>query len=231
MQRREFNEATLRLLVSACMGAAALRVSSAHAANLGAGEMTQGLKQMLEKGASAAVQLLGREDGFLNNPLVRIPLPAYLNDAAKLLRTFGQGKKIDELVTAMNRAAEQAVPQGVDVLTSAIKNMSVDDAQKIVQGGETSVTQFFASKTRSPLTEKFLPIVTETTQKVGAAQRYNDIAAKAPALLKGESARIETYVTGKTLDGLYTVIGQEEQKIRRDPVAAGSALLQKILGR
>jgi len=190
------------------------------------------LKAALEKGALEAIGLLGKPDGFLGNPAVRIPLPGYLEDAARLLRRLGQSRRVDELVTGMNRAAEAAVPLGREILVGAVKNMSVTDAKKILTGGDDSVTRFFADKTRGPLGEKFLPIVTRTTQRVGLAAQYNQVASRAAGLglVKKQEASIEQYVTGKSLDGLYTTIAQEERKIRQDPLAAGSALLRKVFG-
>jgi hypothetical protein len=139
---------------------------------------------------------------------------------------------VDELITGMNRAAEQAVPLGKDLLVGAVKSMSVTDAKNILAGGDDSVTRFFADKTRVPLGEKFLPVVTRTTQKVGLARSYNRVAEKASGfgLVKKEDANIERYVTGKSLDGLYTIIGDEERKIRQDPVGTGSAILKKVFG-
>lgn len=144
----------------------------------------------------------------------------------------GQGKRVDELVTSMNRAAEAAVPMGRDVLVGAVKSMNVTDAKNILGGGDNAVTQFFAEKTRSPLGEKFLPIVTKATEKVGLANQYNKVAGKAAGigLVKSEDANIQRYVTGKSLDGLYTIIGEEERKIRQDPVGTGSAILKKVFG-
>jgi hypothetical protein len=178
------------------------------------------------------VGLLGRTDGFLGNPKVRIPLPGILEDAAKLLKLTGQQQKVDELITAMNRAAEAAVPQARTLLVSAAKSISVDDALKIVRGGETSVTDYFAGKTRSPLGEQFLPIVTRATEKVALADKFNAVAGKAArlGLLKGDDANIQRYVTAKSLDGLYLMIGEEERKIRRDPLGTGSAILRKVFG-
>lgn len=191
-----------------------------------------GVRAALEKGAASAVGLLGRQDGFLGNPKVRIPLPGFLEDAAKLLRATGQGRRVDELVTAMNRAAEAAVPEAKPLLVNAVKSMSVEDARKIISGGDDSVTQFFAGKTRSPLSEKFLPIVTRATQKVSLAAKYNAVAGKAMGLglVSKEEANVEQYVTGKALDGLYLMIGEEERKIRQNPAAAGSAILKKVFG-
>jgi hypothetical protein len=234
MQRRNFNQAgasALGLLILATY-------RQAHALSLGdlSGisntEASSGLKTALEKGALAAVALLGKPDGFLGNPKVRIPLPGYLEDASQLLKTFGQGRRIDELVTSLNRAAEAAVPMGKDLLVGAVKSMSVSDAKNILTGGDTSVTKFFADKTRAPLGVKFLPVVNKAMEKVGLAQKYNEFAGKAAGfgLVKKEDANIEQYVTGKTLDGLYLVIGEEEKKIRQDPVGSGSAILQKVFG-
>ncbi len=234
MDRRQFNSASAATVAS--LGALLLfTYRQAHALSLSditPGEASQGLKAALEKGAIAAVNLLGKEGGFMGNDKVRIPLPGYLEDAAKLLKNFGQGKQIDELIASMNHAAESAVPMARDLLVNAAKSMSVTDAKNILAGGETSVTQFFAEKTRDPLGVKFLPIVTQATEKVGLAAKYNNVAGKAAGfgLVKKEDANIQQYVTGKTLDGLYLVIGEEEKKIRQDPVGAGSAILGKVFG-
>src|ERR1700748_3023219 len=132
----------------------------------------------------------------------------------------------------MNRAAEAAVPEAKPLLVNAVKSMSVEDAVKIVRGGDTSVTDFFAAKTRAPLGETFMPIVTEETQKVSLAAKYDAVASKGSAfgLVKPEDANVEQYVTRKALDGLYLMIGQEEKKIRSDPVGTGSALLRAVFG-
>ncbi len=207
----------------------------AHALGLGDltnAEASQGLKTALERGALAAVGLLGKPDGFLGNAKVRIPLPGYLADAAKFMRTLGRGKQVEELEVAMNRAAESAVPLARDLLVNAVKTMSVGDARKILGGGDTSVTAFFADKTRTPLGDRFLPVVTKATEKVGLADKYNRVAGKAVGmgLVKNEDSTIEHYVTRKSLDGLYFMIGEEEKKIRQDPIGTGSKILGKVFG-
>lgn len=231
MQRRQFNHHTLAL-IGLCTLAAQRQAWALSLGDLSDRDANQGVKAALEKGALAAVALLGKTDGFLGNPKVRIPLPGFLEDASKLLKLTGQSGRVDELITAMNRAAEAAVPMGKDLLVNAVKNMSVTDAKNILTGGDDSVTRFFADKTRQPLGEKFLPVVTQATAKVGLAQAYNRVAGKAAGigLVKGDDANIERYVTGKTLDGLYTIIGEEERKIRQDPVGTGSAILKKVFG-
>ena len=195
-------------------------------------DAASGVRAALERGATSAVALLGRSDGFLGNPKVKIDLPGFLKDAAKLLRATGQGKRVDELVIAMNRAAEAAVPEAKALLIAAVKSMSVEDAVKIVQGGDTSVTQFFSAKTREPLGAKFMPIVERATARVALAKKYDAVAGRAAGLglMKKEEANLNGYVSGKALDGLYFMIGEEEKKIRRDPVGTGSAILKKVFG-
>lgn len=199
---------------------------------LGESEAASGIRAALERGAQAAVAQLGRRDGFLGDDRVRIELPDSLKGAARLLKATGQGHKLDELLTAMNRAAEAAVPEARLLLVNAAKNMSVEDALKIVKGGEDSVTQFFAAKTREPLTQRFLPIVTRATEKQALADKYNAVAGKAAGLglVKQDDANIQGYVTRRALDGLFFMIGEEEKQIRRDPVGTGSALLKKVFG-
>lgn len=230
MQRRQFNQSlssAALLVVLARQQAWALSL-----ADLSQADASAGLKAALEKGALAAVGLLGRPGGFLDNPAVRIPLPGYLEDAAKLLRKIGQRKRVDELETSMNRAAEAAIPMAKDLLVGAVRDMSVTDARNILGGGDNSVTTFFAEKTRQPLGEQFLPVVTQATERVGLADKYNRVASRASGLglVKPEDASIQQYVTRKSLDGLYTVIGEEERKIRQDPVGTGSAILRKVFG-
>lgn len=205
----------------------------AQAAPANDADAASGLRAALERGAVAAVDLLGRPDGFLGNPKVRIPLPGFLNDAAKVLKFTGQQGRVDELVKAMNRAAEAAVPEAKALLVAAVKGISVGDARRIVGGGDDSVTRFFADKTRKPLGDRFLPIVTRETKKVDLADRFNAVAGKARdlGLVRDDDANIERYVTKKALDGLYFMIGEEEKKIRSDPVGTGSALLARVFGR
>lgn len=201
-------------------------------ASLSETDAASGIRTALERGAEAAVKNLGRTDGFLGNAKVRIPLPGYLDDAAKLMRTLGQGRRVDELVTAMNRAAEAAVPEARTLLVNTVKQISVEDALRLVKGGDTAVTDFFARKTRAPLGEKFLPIVTRQTERVKLADKYNRVAGKGVGmgLVKPEDANVQQYVTRKALDGLYLMIGEEEKKIRADPVGTGSAILKKVFG-
>ena len=226
MQRRQW------MLSAAAACGLALQVREALAAALSQSDAAAGVRAALERGSVAAVGLLGKPDGFLGNPKVHIGLPGSLDGMAKMLKMAGQQGKIDELVTAMNRAAESAVPDAQPLLIEAARSMSVDDALGILRGGDTAVTDYCARKTREPLGVKFLPIVTRSTQKVSLAEKYNALAGKAAGmgLVKQDDANIERYVTGKTLDGLYTMIGEEEKKIRADPVGTGSALLKKAFG-
>ena len=227
MKRREFTAA----LSLPALPTLAFLPDTVHA-GLSEGDAASGVRVALERGALAAVSLLGKTDGFLGNPQVRIPLPGFLQDASKVLRAIGQGRKLDELVTAMNRAAEAAVPMAKPLFVSTVKAMSVEDAVKVVRGGATSVTDYFASKTRTPLAEKFLPIVTQATEKVSLAERYNAVAGKAQGLglMKGDEGNVQQYVTRRALDGLFLMIGEEEKKIRADPVKTGSAILKKVFG-
>jgi len=225
MQRRKIMSVALAALGWSQWGRAV-------AAGLSETDAASGIRVALERGAVAAVGLLGKTDGFLGNPKVHIPLPSFLDDAARLLRATGQKKRVDALETALNRAAEAAVPEAKTLLVSAVKSMSVEDAKQVITGGDDSVTQFFVGKTREPLGVKFLPIVTKATEKVSLVDKYNAVAGRAASLglLKPQDASIQAYVTEKALDGLYLMIGEEEKKIRANPVATGSAILRKVFG-
>jgi hypothetical protein len=192
----------------------------------------KGVRGALEQGALAAVQLLGREDGFLANPQVHIPLPEALQKFTQLLSAFGFRRQLDDLELSLNRAAEAAVPMAKGLLVNAVRQMTISDAKRILTGGDTSVTEFFADKTRAPLGDTFLPVVHQATAKVGLVEKYERVSKKAQGLglYRPQDPTVDHYVTRKALDGLYFMIGEEEKKIRRDPVGTGSALLQKVFG-
>lgn len=212
--------------------AAPLRALALSLSDLTQKETAAGLKEALGQGAEKAVELLGRPDGFLGNDKVKIPLPDALRKAEKVLRLSGRGDQADELVVSMNRAAEAAVPEAKRLLLDAVKTMSVTDAKKIVSGGETSVTEFFKARTEKPLTVKFLPIVQKWVNKLGLVQQYDRLAGQGAklGLVKDEDAKVDRYVTRKTLDGLYLMIAEDEKKIRQDPLGASGDLAKKVFG-
>jgi hypothetical protein len=225
MDRRRFALSATGLLLPLAGAARGLAgISELEAGN--------GLKAALETGALAAVGLLGRTDGFLGDAKVRIPLPKALQDVSKLLSALGMRKQLEELGVSMNRAAEAAVPMAKNLLVDAVKNITVADAKKILSGNDTSVTEFFADKTRQPLNGTFMPVVHQATSKVGVVEKYERISRKAQGLglYKPEDPTVDHYVTRKALDGLFFMIGEEEKKIRRDPIGTGSALLSKVFG-
>jgi hypothetical protein len=195
-------------------------------------DAVSGLKAALEKGSGAAVDLLGRTDGFFGNGAVRIPLPDSLKKYEKLMRNLGMGKYADELILAMNRAAEAAVPEAKKLFVDSIRKMSVQDAKGILTGGPTSGTEYFQRTTSEQLRVKFLPIVKRATAKVKLAEAYNQYAQKGVqfGLVKKEQANLDDYVTQKALDGLFYMVGEEEKKIRQNPVQAGSDIVKKVFG-
>ncbi len=216
------------------LGWLAVSVSSFAAGleTLSNGDAVSGLKDALTQGASAAIGKLGVENGFLGNAQVKIPLPDALKRIEGGLRLMGMQRQADELVTAMNRAAEQAVPEAKSLLTSAVRNMSVQDAKGILSGGETAATDYFKRATSAQLTKTFLPIVTKATSKVGLAEKYNGLAGQAAqyGLINAEQAKIENYVTQKTLDGLFLMIAEQEKAIRKDPIGTATGMAQKVFG-
>jgi hypothetical protein len=222
----------MRPIVGALSAVVILAAAPAAALDLSAlsnQEASAGMKDALAQGASKAVALLGAPGGFLDNPKVKIPLPDNLRRVESGLRLLGMRKQADELVVTMNRAAEAAVPEAKALLTDAVRNMSVQDAKKILTGGDTSATDYFRRATSKQLTERFLPIVTVWTQKVGLATQYNALVDQGAQLgLVGKDERIENYVTRKALDGLYLMIAEQERAIRRDPVGAATGAARKV---
>lgn len=163
---------------------------------------------------------------------MKIQLPGVLEQARPLLAMTGRGKQVDDLVVSMNRAAEAAVPMAKPLLVNAVKSMTVTDAKAILAGGETSATDFFREKTSAALGVKFLPVVKGVTDRSGLSAQYNALAGQASKMgvLTETQSTVEGYVTQRALDGLFYMIGEEEKAIRRDPVGAGSKIIQKVFG-
>jgi hypothetical protein len=206
--------------------------ATAQLENITNREAISGLKAALEKGSRAAVEQLGRENGFFGDARVKIPLPESLQRAERTMRRLGMGKYADELVLTMNRAAEAAVPEAKQLFVDSVKKMTVQDAKGILTGGETSGTEYFKRTTSGELKKRFLPIVQQATARVGVAQKYNSYAEKGVrfGLVKEDQANLDDYVTQKALDGLYFMVAEEEKKIRKDPVGSASNIIKKVFG-
>jgi hypothetical protein len=212
---------------------ACLVISSAFAAGLEGitnADAASGLRQALADGSATAVAKLGAENGFLGNPKVKIPLPPVLRKIEGALRYTGMRKQADELVVAMNRAAEAAVPEAKTLLVDSVRKMSVQDAKGILTGGDTAATDYFKRTTQSQLTKRFLPIVKKSTEQVSLAEQYNSLAGQAAhlGLIKEQQATIERYVTEKALDGLYLMIAEQEKAFRQNPMAATSDIVKRV---
>jgi len=208
---------------------------SASAFALSLADLTQsdasaGLKDALSQGATLAVQQLGRPGGFSDDPGVRIELPGNIGKASRMLKLLGMGTQVEQLENSMNLAAEQAVPQAQQLLLDAVRNMTVQDAKSILAGGDDSATRYLDRSSREQIRARFLPIVKQATDQVGLAQQYNAVAANVPAGLNGNYATIENYVTEQALNGLFTVIAEQEANIRQNPAAAATSLAKKVFG-
>lgn len=221
--------------VNAPAASAAPAVASATAAPVGLGAISQqdqvsGLRQALTQGVDTAVTSLAKANGFFGNDKVKIPLPTNLQKVEGTMRKFGLGKYADELTLSMNRAAEAAVPEAKNMLVTAISNMSISDAKNILLGSQDAATQYFRKNTETALTGKFQPIVVQAMSKVGIAQRYDQFAAKGAklGLVDQKNANLESYVTQKTMDGLFVMMAEQEKAIRANPLQAASSLVQKV---
>lgn len=222
-----------RLISLLCCLVGLLLVVPAQAlslADLSNKDAAAGLKEALSKGADAAVSQLGKQNGFLGDARVKIPLPDSLKRVDELARRFGLGAQADAVVETMNRAAESAVVEAKPILVNAVKAMSFADAKAILTGGDDAATQYFRQKTAAPISAKFLPIVKKATGRLQLADKYNEFAGQAAGLglIDAKEANLDNYITQKALDGLYLMMAEKEKQIRADPIAAGSALLKKV---
>ncbi|MFY9328752.1 MAG: DUF4197 domain-containing protein [Georgfuchsia sp.] len=210
--------------------AASQEAAPAGLASISNKDQVGSLKEALTQGAEVAVASLSRENGFLGNEKVRIPLPGSLQKADSLLRKFGMGSYADNLTTSMNRAAEAAVPEAKSLLIGAVKKMSIADAKGILTGGNDAATKYFRKNTEAALNDKFKPIVSKSMAKVKLAETYDQFAGKGAklGLVNQRDAKLDDYITHKTMDGLFLMMAEQERAIRENPLQATGALAQKV---
>ncbi len=207
-------------------------ITKQPASNLSNDKINAGLKQALQISTTNAVAKTGRPDGFLKNEAIKILLPPKIRSASKGLRLIGFGPQLDELEVGMNRAAEQATPLAKQIFLNALMKMTIDDARHILTGGDTAATDYFKQTSSAELTTAFAPIVHNSLQNVGVVRQYDQLRRNplAAAALQSQQFDLDNYVVGKTLDGLFYMLGQEEKKIRTNPAAQTTTLLREVFG-
>lgn len=211
----------------------AVKLPGSTAAAPDASTSAAGIKEALAVGTERAVKSLSQKDGYFGNAAVKILMPPKLQKVADAARMAGYQKQVDEFILSMNRGAEAAAPLAARYFSDAIRAMTLDDARGIVTGGDTAATDFFSRKTRDQLYTAFKPVVSQKVGEVGAARAYKDFVGpveKLPLVGK-QSLDLDDYVTNKALDGLFTMVGQEEKKIRTNPAARTTDLLKQVFGK
>lgn len=212
--------------------------SSVVPSSLSNQQIAQGLKEALDSGVKTAIDILGKENGFLNDQAVKILMPEQLQKVESTLRSLGQEKMADDFVASMNHAAEQAVPQVSQVFSDSIANMSLSDAQGILSGGDTAATDYFKKNTSEQLSQLIKPYVNNAMDSNQVTQYYKTMVSQVKRFdtmglmdsYLGNAAEIDDYVTNKTMDGLFAKIADQEKLIRANPAARSTELLKEVFG-
>jgi hypothetical protein len=203
-----------------------------HAAGPEDAMIGSGLKEALSVGTQRAVRLVDQPGGYLNNEAIKILVPQNLRTVEKVSRGLGQGARVDEFVASMNHAAESAAPEAETIFAEAVTEMTIDDARKLLNGGDTSITEYFKSKTSARLAVAFRPHVEAAMSRNGVTQQYQALVGQMSwvSFGNGSSTDINTYVVNKALSGLFYMLGQQEKEIRTNPAARTTALLKQVFG-
>lgn len=201
--------------------------------NVSNDKLVAGLKEALRVGTGNAVAETGRPDGFLKNAAIKILLPEKLRTVGKGMRMVGMGSQVDALEVGMNRAAEQAAPKAKAIFLNSLTRMTFSDARQIFTGGDTAATDYFKRTSSDELTAAFAPIVHRAMENVGVVRQYNKLLQNplAAPLANDKEFNLDDYVVGKTMDGLFYMLGQEEKKIRTDPAAQITPILREVFGK
>ncbi|MDT8310087.1 MAG: DUF4197 domain-containing protein [Methylophaga sp.] len=193
--------------------------------------LIEGLREALQVGSRRAIDSVGQDGGYLNNPKIRIPLPPRVQQASDLMKKFGMTQLAEDFETSINQAAEQAAPKATELMINAIKAMTIEDAKNILQGDNDAATRYFEDKTRPQLANLFSPVVDNSLNQVGATRYYNQLDQQMQAVpMVGQNLDMDLtgYVTEQALNGLFIMLAAEEQKIRKDPAARTTELLKTV---
>ena len=196
-------------------------------------EVARGLKEALNNGIEKGVSQLSKPDGYFKDPQIKIPMPAEAKQVEEKLRKIGQGKKVDDAIESINRAAEDAASASKDLFVSAIKNLTLKDVMNILNGKEDAATTYLSSNTRTALVEKFKPIIKISLDKVGATKHWTTVftAYNAIPFVQKVNPDLTEYATNKAIDGLFIQIAKEELAIRQNPTARVTDLLKKVFAK
>jgi hypothetical protein len=214
------------------LNAATSGTNTSTSGTLSNADVIKGLKEALSVGTNNSTSLTSKLDGFNKNALIRIPWPSEAIVMKERLAQLGMQSQINDFETSLNRAAEEATKNAAPVFLNAISNMSISDGFNILNGNDTAATHFLREKTYASLKERFLPTVTDAINTVKVTSYWSPLITtynKIPGIQK-LNPNLNEYVTNKAINGLMTLIAQEETKIRKDPMARVTDILKKVFG-
>ncbi|MBL7757998.1 MAG: DUF4197 domain-containing protein [Chitinophagaceae bacterium] len=237
MMKTFLTASILSLLIIPATVQAQIKLPKILSKNSGSGvseaEAGQGIKEALTQGVTNAVLNLNKTDGFFGNQLYKMLLPPDAQKIETTLRKVGMGSQVDKAVLAINRGAEEAVGFAKPIFVDAIKEITIQDALKLVSGGKDAATQYFKQKTTEKLIAAFTPSVKTSLDNVGATKYYDDIVNAyngLPTTLKKVNPDLTSFVVGKAVDALFDQVAKEEANIRANPLARTSDILKKVFG-
>jgi hypothetical protein len=195
--------------------------------------IVSGLREALAVASGEALTQVGRADGYFGNPAVKILMPERFQKVAQTLNMLGFQQDVDAFVLSMNRAAEDAAPKAAPYFFQAVKEIAFDDARSILKGSDTAATEYFKEKSYSKLYEAFKPEVLASMNEAGVTRSYKAMMEKYQSVpfMKAEPLDLDQYVTKKSLDGIFTMVGQAEKEIRTNPEAQVTPRLKKLFGK
>jgi hypothetical protein len=196
-------------------------------------EAAGGIREALSQGVVKGIGFLNKTDGFFGNQFYKLLLPPDAKKIENTLRDLGLGKKVDQAILQINRAAEDAVGYAKPIFVNAIREMTIMDAINIVRGPKDAATNYFREKTTQKLIVAFSPSIRSSLDKLNATRYYADIVNtynSFPTTFNKINPDLPSYVVGKAVDALFDQIAKEEANIRENPLARTTDLLRKVFG-
>lgn len=194
-------------------------------------EIASGLKEALIIGSQNSSNRLSVADGFFNSQIHKIWMPAEAQKVEKALRAVGLGATVDKAILAMNRAAEDAAKTAGSIFVDAIRQMTIQDAVRILRGGDTAATAYFRDKTTATLFNTFKPVINNALAKTQATQYWEEVFSLYNKIAtRPVTTDLSAYVTQRAIDALFHELKNEEIRIRTEPAARVTEILRKVFG-